>query len=196
MEAKEILAQVKEFFNNLVAPAVPAVPAAPVAPAGFTQYELAAGGSVTIDKLEIGGVVTIDGNPALPGDLELKDGTKLKIGDNGVIAEMETGAAPPAPAAAPPAMPNGMSEETFKAFETSTNQKFSEYELKFASYENKFSEYEQKLEKSTKVIEQLLKLSEVLVDKPAAEPAPVVTGAGKFKAEPESVKVNLDALFS
>ena len=77
MEAKLILEKVKQYFADLTAPVTAAAP--PV------EYEVAGGGMATIDKLEVGGVVLIYGAPALPGDLELADGTKITIVDNGVI---------------------------------------------------------------------------------------------------------------
>ena len=185
MEAKEILARVKEFFNELTAPA-PA-PAAPAAPVQMSEYDLKDGGKVTIDKLEAGGVVMIDGAPALPGELELADGTKLVIAENGVIAEVMAGEAPAAPEA--PEMDMG---SKFAAFETIANEKFAQYETKFAAYENRFAAQEVQLAKATKVIEELLKLSTLLAEAPAAPADPVVKGAASFKAE----KKVPDILFS
>lgn len=184
-DAKLILAKVKEFFNELTTPAsvdqaeTPAAPAteAPV----MTDYELKDGGMVSIDKLEVGGTVMIDGNAALPGDIELKDGTKITIGDNGVITAIEM---PSAPEEVAPAVED-MSAK-FEAFTTATNEKF-------AAYESKFAEYEAKLGKANKVIEELLKLSQLIVDAPAAQPDVVVKTANTFK---EEKKKNYEILFS
>lgn len=184
-DAKQILAKVKEFFNELTTPASVDQAAAPVAPATeapvMTDYELKDGGMVSIDKLEVGGTVMIDGNAALPGDIELKDGTKITIGDNGVITAIEM---PSAPEEVAPAVED-MSAK-FEAFTTATNEKF-------AAYESKFAEYEAKLGKANKVIEELLKLSQLIVDAPAAQPDVVVKTTNTFK---EEKKKNYDILFS
>lgn len=172
MDAKEILSKVKEFFADLQNPAAPVAAAAPpAAPAAPQSYPLKDGGEVMIDRLEVGGIVMIDGNPALPGDIELADGTKITIADNGAIAAIAPGA---------PELDMG---QKFSAFETATNEKFGEYETKFASYEQKFTEYEVKLGKATKVIEQLLQLSQLIVDQPAAAPDTTVKTANIFKED-------------
>ena len=183
MEAKQILEQVRQFFNELTAPAAAAAAPAPAMPAG-TEYELKDGGKVTIDKLEVGGVVLIDGAPALPGDTELTDGTKLTIGDNGVITAIEPAGNPAMPEE--PAAQEDMGAK-FSAFESATNEKF-------AAYETKFAEYEAKLSKATEMIEKLLQFGQLMVDKPAGQPDPVVKGAGTFKAEKK--EKSYDILFS
>lgn len=194
MDAKETLQKVKEFFNELVGNGAPAVPPAPAAPNTVgSEYELKIGGKVTIDKVEVGGVVMIDGAPALPGDIELVDGTLITVGDNGVITAVtkdtnDNGAGAAGPAA------NDMSAK-FTEFETSTNEKFTAYDTKFAAYEQRFAEYELKLGKATKVIEELLKLSQLIVDQPAAKPDPAVR-QNNFKTqqkdEPNQILENLE----
>ena len=175
MEAKEILAKVKEFFSDLTAPAVPATHA----PVQLSEYELMGGGKVQIDKLEVGGIVTIDGAPSLPGELELSDGTKMTVTDGGVIAELESKEADTP--AAPDANPANDMGAKFTAFETSANEKFASYETKFAAYEQRFADYEVKMAKANKVIEELLKLSTLIVEAPAAKADEVVKTSNTFK---------------
>lgn len=181
MEAKEILQKVKEFFNELTTPEEKK-------PVKMSEYQLKDGGMVQIEELAVGGVVMIDGAPALPGELELVDGTKIVVGENGVISEVKPASETPAPE--PPAMDMG---SKFAAFEQMTAGKFSEYESKFAAYESKFADYEVKLNKATKVIEELLKLSTLLADAPAATADPVVKAPSNFK---EEKKINYNALFT
>ena len=180
MEAKDILEKVKLFFNELVAPAVPAAAAAPPAADAAKEYELKIGGKVTIDKLEVGGVVMIDGAPAVAGDIELADGTMITVGDNGVISEIKPGmpAEPPAP---------DMGAQ-FSEFKTSAETKFAAYENKFAAYEQRFADYEVKMSKATKVIEQLLQLSQLIVEAPAAAADPGVKSPAAFTEKPELQK--------
>lgn len=184
MDAKEILEKVKLFFNDLVTPAAAAA-AAPTAAPEMPEYELKIGGKVTIDKMEAGGVVMIDGAPALPGDIELTDGTMITVADNGVISAITM------PDAAVPSMDMGAK---FTAFETATNEKFTSYETKFSAYEQRFADYEVKLNKATKVIDELLKLSTLLVEAPAAAPDAGASVA-KFSADGKKEK-DLSILFN
>jgi len=169
MEAKEILAKLKLAFNDLIAPPVAA--AAPDAP---KEYELKIGGMIMIDKLEAGGVVMIDGNAALPGDLELVDGTKITIGDNGVIS-----AVTPGEVTLP--SPDLEMSAKFTAFETSANEKFTSYEAKFSAYEARFAATETQLAKATKVIDKLLELNTLLVEAPAGTADTAARVGNNFK---------------
>lgn len=196
-DAKTILDNAVQFFNDLVAPA-PA-PAAPVEAAAPVEYEIKGGGKVTIDKLEAGGIVMIDGSAALPGDLELADGTKLTIGDNGVISAIEMGA--PAPDAPVEDLPVDMGAK-FTAFETASNQKFAAYEAKLSAYEQRFAanegqlgEYKAELGKHKEMIEKLLQFGKLMVDAPAASADPATKVTNNFKNIDEPKKA-LDLLFS
>jgi hypothetical protein len=53
------------------------------------SYSLEDGTKVLIDKLEVGGVVTLeDGSPAPVGEHTLADGSKVILAEGGVIAEI------------------------------------------------------------------------------------------------------------
>lgn len=197
MDAKEILGKIKQVFNELTAPVAAAAPV--VAPAAPTEYEIKGGGKVMIDKLEAGGIVMIDGNPAIPGELELADGTKLTIGDNGVISAIEIGAGSGPSIDAPVVEDMGAK---FTAFETSTNEKFSAYEAKLSAYEQRFAanetqlgEYKTELGKHKEMIEKLLQFGQLMVDAPAAPADPATKITNNFKEVDEKVKP-LDILFN
>lgn len=187
MEAKELLTKIRQVFAEFNAP----VPA-PAAPVTMSDYELKIGGMVSIDKMEVGGVVMIDGNPAIPGELELADGTVLVIGDNGVITEVKPAQEMPEAPAAPAAPSMDMSK--FDAFESMTNEKFASYEAKFAAYEDRFAAYEEKLNQSKQMIEQLLQFGKIMVEKPISAPDAAVKTSNAFKAEKQDR--NFDILFS
>jgi hypothetical protein len=80
----------KQFFDDPVAPAAPAAPAAaPTIPnpvVTMADYMTKDGKKVSCDKLEMGGKMTIDGQPAVAGDYELEDGTKVSVGEGGLIS--------------------------------------------------------------------------------------------------------------
>lgn len=194
MDAKEILGKLKQAFADLTAPVAASAPTIDATPAAPAEYEVMGGGKVMIDKLEAGGIVMIDGSPALPGDLELADGTKLTIGDNGVISAIEAGNNAPADPAAAPVTPEDMGAK-FTAFETSTNEKFSQYEAKLSAYEQRFAanetqlgEYKAELGKHKEMIEKLLQFGQLMVDAPAAPADSAAKITNNFKEVDEKVK--------
>ena len=191
MTANEILEKVRLTFNELVNPkqinaAAPDASTAPAAPM-MTDYKTKDGATLSIDKLEVGGVVMVDGNPANPGEYTLEDGTMITVADNGVIAEV-------AAATEEVVDPTEDMGAKFSAFEAVTNEKFAAYENKFAAYEAKFADYEGKMAKANGVIEQLLNLSQLLVEAPKADPDPSVKNTGAFKEEKK--KQSFDILFT
>ena len=192
MEAKEIIAKLRETFNELVSGAAAPAPAPemPETPEMVqpTKAKLVDGTEIEVTEMGVGGIVTIQGTPAPVGDLQLEDGTTLTIGDNGAI----TAIVPVAPMTEDMAKKLKM-EEVFNAFQTSTNQKFSDYEAKFTSYEAKFADYEVKLAKATNVIEGLLNLTQTLAETPTGVPDASVKSSANFK---EEKKQSYDLLFS
>lgn len=185
MDAKTILEKVKVMFNELTGATPPTPPAPPVPPAA-TEYDLKDGGKVSIDKLEVGGTVMIDGNPALPGDLVLADGTMITVGDNGVISALT-----PAGAAAPPSDPPAFDAQgKFTELEKLANERFAKYDEKFTAQELQLAEYKTKLETQHTMIEQLLAFGKLMVEKPAADPDPAVRTNNTFKEEKQEIKVS------
>jgi len=78
----------KKFFATDVPVPAPTGPTAPTAPAPAqlsTDYTLKDGTIISCDKLEVGGTAMIGAAPAAAGDYELADGTKLTIGEGGLI---------------------------------------------------------------------------------------------------------------
>lgn len=173
--AKTILDKVSIFFAELVnspmADASGDVSGTPKAEVKMIAAKLKDGTEVEVTELALGGVVTIQGQPAPVGEHMLEDGTKIVVGDNGVIMEIE---APEAP------MVEDMSAK-FAAFESATNEKF-------AAYENKFAEYEVKLTQANKVIQGLMDISKLLVEAPTAKADESVKTQNNFSKEVDARK--------
>jgi hypothetical protein len=173
--AKTILDKVSIFFAELVnspmADASGDVSATPKAEVKMIAAKLKDGTEVEVTELALGGIVTIKGVPAPVGEHMLEDGTKIVLGDNGVIMEIE---APEAP------MVEDMSAK-FAAFENATNEKF-------AAYENKFAEYEVKLTQANKVIQGLMDISKLLVEAPTAKADEGVKTSNNFSKEIDARK--------
>ena len=171
------------------------------APSGETKIEMITttlldGTEVTVDKLEVGGMVMIGMEPAPAGEHTLVDGTKIVLVDNGVI-ESIIPAEEPLEGPLDAMYPKKEMEARFASIEQMTNEKFSSYESKFASYEGKFAEYEAKLNKANTVIEGLLGLTQLLVEQPqATADAAASNGTAKFqKVEPKEVLDNMTKVF-
>lgn len=87
---KEILTAIKAIFSDQPLPE-PVAPVAPVEPVQLEakEYSLADGTKVMIDKLEIGGMVTLNDAPAPMGEHYLADGSKIELDANGAITSIE-----------------------------------------------------------------------------------------------------------
>ena len=65
----------------------------PAEPQKFEDYKLKSGAVVSIDKLEVGGSVTLEGNPAPDGEHELEIGKKI-VTQGGLIVEVKESEGP------------------------------------------------------------------------------------------------------
>lgn len=110
----------------------------------FAEYKLIDGTSVMVDKLEIGGIVTLNDAPVADGEYILEDGTIITILE-GLIAELASPAEEAkveeveAQEAEQPVM---MTKEDFEDF-----KKF---------IESKFAKQEQANQKNIEVLEQIM----------------------------------------
>lgn len=93
MNAQEAILKIKALFEDNVAP-VEEVKAEETkveeTKVEMAEYSLMDGTKVEISALEIGGLVTIEGQPAPEGDHELMDGTEITLDENGKITAIET----------------------------------------------------------------------------------------------------------
>jgi hypothetical protein len=93
MNAQEAILKIKALFEDNAAPVkedeadMTKVEETKVE---MAEYSLMDGTKVEISALEIGGLVTIEGQPAPAGGHELMDGTEITLDENGKITEIET----------------------------------------------------------------------------------------------------------
>lgn len=163
---KEFVARIKkELFDGtpLVTPAAtpPATP--PTTPQILnTDYQLKDGGAIQIDKLEVGGVAMMNGLPAPAGEMELADGTKITIGEGGVI----TLVTPAMAAQQQPAL-------TMAEVEMAITKALSTYKEELAAEklasEKAAGQFKAENEKRDKQIQALFELIEKLAELPTAE---------------------------
>lgn len=93
MNAQEAILKIKALFEDNAAPVKEEEannPKVEETKVEMAEYSLMDGTKVEISALEIGGLVTIEGQPAPAGDHELMDGTEITLDENGKITEIET----------------------------------------------------------------------------------------------------------
>ncbi len=103
----ELMTSIKEALQNLKkalfdipiigvpAPAPAPAPVPTPAPVNLnTGYQLKDGTEITIDALQVGGIVMIAGVIAPAGEYEITDGTKITVGEGGAITAVTPVAAP------------------------------------------------------------------------------------------------------
>jgi hypothetical protein len=93
MNAQEAILKIKALFEDNAAPVKEdevIEPKVEETKVEMAEYSLMDGTKVEISALEVGGLVTIEGQPAPVGDHELMDGTQITLDENGKITEIET----------------------------------------------------------------------------------------------------------
>lgn len=161
--------------------------------AAAPSYSLEDGTKIMIDKLEVGGVVTLeDGTPAPAGEHTLADGTKIVLGEDGVIAEI---------------MPKEVEEDKVeieiesaedakKKEEEEMKKKIAEMEGKFSAYESNFSALKSDYEglkvafgKQSEAMQGLINLVDTLVNVPSQAPTEVPNSFKKHSASTKEDKI-------
>jgi hypothetical protein len=92
MNAQEAILKIKALFDDNTTPIEVEAEVAPMVEetkVEMAEYSLMDGTKVEISALEIGGLVTLEGEPAPVGDHELMDGTEITLDENGMITEIE-----------------------------------------------------------------------------------------------------------
>lgn len=155
-EIKDLWNQFKEKFlgNQEVQ--------SPAAPVQLTEATLKDGTVVTVDKLEVGGVVKIGDTPAPAGVHELSDGTKITVGEGGVIESVEKDEAPVEE------IPTDYSDQ-FAAIEQRFTDLSTSYEAKFSEQATQLSEFAEKFNKANETITSLVELVGKIIETPTAD---------------------------
>jgi hypothetical protein len=158
------------------------------------SYSLEDGTKVLIDKLEVGGVVTLeDGTPAPVGEHTLADGSMVVLSEGGVIAHI---------------MPKEVEEKVEieveskdyedkkKEEEEEMKKKIAEMEGRFSAYDASFSALKSDYEglkaafgKQGEAMQGLINLVETLVNVPSQAPAEVPNNFKKHSASTKEDKI-------
>ena len=89
MNAQEAILKIKALFEDNAAPVKEDDAKVEETKVEMAEYSLMDGTKVEISALEVGGLVTIEGQPAPAGGHELMDGTEITLDENGKITEIE-----------------------------------------------------------------------------------------------------------
>jgi hypothetical protein len=174
----ELLQEVKKLvFQEETAPA--------------PSYSLEDGTKIMIDKLEVGGVVTLeDGTPAPAGEHYLADGTEIILVEGGVIAEVKP------KEVSVPEVPAQASEDMGKKKDAQMEEQFAAIESRIAANEQSFSALQSDYEglkaafgKQSEAMQGLIQLVDTLVNVPSQAPAEVPNNFKKHSASTKEDKI-------
>ena len=184
-DAQNILEKVSLFFAELVNNEDMPMPSGePKAEVKMMEAKLKDDTIVEVTELAVGGIVTIEGQPAPVGEHELESGEVIVLGDNGAIMEIKPKKEEEVKVEVEVPQVEDMSAK-FAAFESATNEKFS-------AYENKFAQYEAKLGQANKVIEGLMQISKMLVEAPQSAPDAGVKTSNNFAEAKTDAKAEFE----
>lgn len=157
------------------------------------SYSLEDGTKVMIDKLEVGGIVTLeDGTPAPAGEHTLADGTEIVLAEGGVIAEIK---------------PKEVEDKVEIEIESADNEekvdememmkklikamedKIKEGEGKMSAFQDDYTALKEASVKAQEALQGLIQLVETLVNVPSQEPAEVPNSFKKHSAETKADKI-------
>lgn len=156
---KDTLKGIKDLFiGDMSAPAPNAA-----APQQLAQeYQTKDGKVLTVDRLEVGGVCMEGQVPVAPGEYEFADGTKVTVGEGGVISMVT-------PAVAPQEAPVLQESDKYTEQFTQINEKLTTYETKFSEQATQLQGFAEKFEKAEKSIVGLLDLVGKILETPTAD---------------------------
>jgi len=156
------------------------------------SYSLEDGTKVVIDKLEVGGIVTLeDGTPAPAGEHTLADGSKVVLVEGGVIAEI---------------MPKEVEDKVEIEIDSKKEEekqegemmkkkleemegKFSAYDASFSALQADYNTLKESFSKQSEAMQGLIQLVDTLVNVPSQEPAEVPNSFKKHSAETKADKI-------
>jgi len=158
-------------------------------------YSLMDGTKVLIDKLEVGGVVTLeDGTPAPAGSHTLADGTEVILAEGGVIAEIK--AKEVEEPSVEVEIESGSDMKDKEEEKAKMTAKFQEIESRIAASEQSFSALQSDYEglkaafgKQSEAMQGLIQLLDTLVNVPSQAPAEVPNTFKKHSASTKEDKI-------
>jgi hypothetical protein len=164
MNVQEGILKIRALFEDMPSDIVPAQDTKLEA----IEYSLEDGSKVMIDKLEVGGLVTLaDGSAAPQGEHILADGTSIQVDDKGSIIEIESPEEDMIPEEAPA---EDMQKEKMAELQAEFQAKIDILQLEKELLNEKLKSL---TEKTTQGFSQVLSLIEDMAKLPTADPIEV-----------------------
>jgi len=131
--------------------------------ANFMEYKLKSGAVVSIDKLEVGGSVTLNGEPAPDGEHEFEDGSKIVVA-GGLITEVKKAEGAPVVEVEVEAMKKlpGMFSEMEQGFASAKSD--------IAELKQTIAEQKNTIAKQTETLKQMFSLVETIANTSVEQP--------------------------
>ena len=163
MNYQETINKIKMLFeaNPMTPTTSPDVNALP-------EYILQDGTKIVVDKLEVGGKVTLDGSPAPDGEHQLQDGTIVETKD-GTITEIST----PAEEATDDSVTSDMKDVPAPAPtpDVKIAEEMASINTKMDDFASKQKMLEDAIAKHGEAMKQMMALIEQMAKAPVSEPA-------------------------
>ena len=163
MNPQEAILKIKALFDDNIAPIEVEAedPKVEESKVEMAEYSLMDGTKVEISALEIGGLVTLEGEPAPVGDHELMDGTEITLDENGMITAIETKVVEASPEVDVEAgYDKKKEEEMAEAFEAKIAELIEANDAKILELENKIKQG----------FDQVAELIEAISSNPSEDP--------------------------
>ena len=163
MNPQEAILKIKALFDDNIAPIEVEAEDTKVeeSKVEMAEYSLMDGTKVEISALEIGGLVTLEGEPAPVGDHELMDGTEITLDENGMITAIETKVVEASPEVDVEAgYDKKKEEEMAEAFEAKIAELIEANDAKILELENKIKQG----------FDQVAELIEAISSNPSEDP--------------------------
>jgi len=148
---------------------------APAEPQKFMEYKLKSGAVVSIDKLEVGGSVTLNGEPAPDGEHEFEDGSKIVVA-SGLITEVKKAEGAPVVEVEVEAMKKlpGMFSEM--------EQGFAAAKTDIAQLKQTIAEQKNTIDKQSETLKQMFHLVETIANTSVQQPTEKVKSFEEMSA--------------
>lgn len=148
---------------------------APAEPQKFMEYKLKSGAVVSIDKLEVGGSVTLNGEPAPDGEHEFEDGSKIVVA-GGLITEVKKAEGAPVVEVEVEAMKKlpGMFSEM--------EQGFAAAKTDIAQLKQTIAEQKNTIDKQSETLKQMFSLMETIANTSVQQPTEKVKSFEEMSA--------------
>lgn len=141
----------------------------PAEPQKFMEYKLKSGAVVAIDNLEVGGSVTLNGEPAPDGEHEFEDGTKIVV-VGGLITEVKK------PEVAPIVEVEVEAMKKLPGMFSDMQQGFAAAKTDIIELKQTIAEQKNTIAKQTETLKQMFSLVETIANSSVQSPAEPVKG--------------------